>query len=126
MRVKNFDYDKARSVLDERVEMERKRNAALAEKAKRDFDAVLNIVRKYNPERVYQWGSLVDTENFNGNSDIDIAVEGIESAEAFFALHKEAEEATDFTLDLVQLEKIEPEFRNIIKSKGRLVYEINK
>ena len=121
--MKTFDYQKARSVLNEREKMETKRNAELEEKASEDFDVILQVVLKYNPERIYQWGSLLESGKFNEISDIDIAVEGIDNVENFFKMHKEIEQLTDFTVDLVQFEKIEPEFRKIIKLKGKLIYE---
>jgi hypothetical protein len=38
-------------------------------------------------------------------------------------MYKEIEVATSFPLDCVQFEKIEPEFRDYIVRKGRIVYE---
>lgn len=35
----------------------------------------------------------------------------------------DAERMTDFALDIVDLENIEPEFAEIIKQKGRIIYE---
>jgi len=39
-----------------------------------------------------------------------------------FEIVARAEELTDFPLDIVEMEKIAPEFRDLIKRKGRLVY----
>ena len=121
--MKTFDYQKARSALNEREKIETKRNAELEKKASEDFNVILQVVLKYNPVRIYQWGSLLDSGKFNEISDIDIAVEGIDNVEDFFKMHKEIEQLTDFTVDLVQFENIEPEFRKIIKLKGRLIYD---
>jgi predicted nucleotidyltransferase len=92
--------------------------------ATRDFDRIVGmIVEKYSPKRIVQWGSLLDAEQFDDHSDIDIAVEGILDAESYFALLGDAMKLTRFPLDIVQLEKIEPEFAELILFKGRIVYE---
>jgi predicted nucleotidyltransferase len=72
---------------------------------------------------VYQWGSLIDGSHFSEISDIDIAVEGIRTADKYFALLGDAMVMTEFPLDIVQLEKIDPEFRKQIMIRGKLVYE---
>ncbi len=84
------------------------------------------IIKKYNPKRIYQWGSLLHPEQFSEISDIDIAVEGIGSAETFFKLFGEADAMTKAPLDLVELEKVEPVHRESIIRKGRLIYERKK
>ena len=96
----------------------------LYQQAQKDVSAILElIISKYNPVRIYQWGSLLNKDSFSAISDIDIALEGIIDPETFFRLYKDVESMTDFPLDIVQLEKIEPEFKEIIKLKGEMVYE---
>jgi predicted nucleotidyltransferase len=103
------------------------RSAALSgryEKACADFRMIAAmVVERYNPKRVWQWGSLLDKTSFAEYSDIDMAVEGIPGAETFFALMGDAMKLTDFSLDIVQMEKIEPEFSELIRSKGKVIYE---
>lgn len=121
---KDFDYTKARQFLEKK---ERDRKKSLEERynqAWQDFHRIVDfIIMKYNPERIYQWGSLLDREHFAEISDIDIALEGITSAEQWFEIYGAIMNMTDFSIDLVQIEKIEPEFADIIKKKGRIVYE---
>ncbi len=62
-------------------------------------------------------------EQFDENSDIDIAIEGILDATRYFALLGDAMELTRFPIDIVQLEKIEPEFAELILLKGKIIYE---
>jgi predicted nucleotidyltransferase len=106
---------------------EKKENAALARrflKAKMDQSRIIKmIIKKYQPTRIFVWGSLLDKRNFNSNSDIDIAVAGITDAEKFFAMLGDAMELSNFSLDIVQIEKIEPEFADIIRMKGKIVYD---
>jgi len=50
-------------------------------------------------------------------------VEGVTQARDFFALFGEADRLTSFTLDLIALEHIEPEYRALILETGVLVYD---
>ena len=84
---------------------------------------VTMIIERYKPKRLVQWGSLLDKEQFNERSDIDLALEGIVDAETYFALLGDAMNMTSFRVDIVQLEKIEPEFASLIRSKGIVIYE---
>ena len=89
-----------------------------------DFRAVTDLViARYQPRRLWQWGSLLDRRKFSEHSDLDLATEGITDAATFFALYGEADRLTRFTLDLVALENIEPEFADLIRLKGKVVYE---
>ena len=123
-RTSDFDYGAARQFLRRRDETRRAALRRRLSTARRDFDRIVNLtVEWYHPERIYQWGSLLDQRTFAEWSDIDIAVEGITSAEQFLALYKEASDLTGFELDLVQLEKAYPAYAASIRERGRLVYE---
>jgi len=118
------DIAKARAFV---AEKERRQQTALLRKLRRarsDFQKIVAlIVEKYQPLRIYQWGSLLDEFSFSEISDIDIAMEGITSAETFFQIYGDAMDLTDFPVHVVQLEKIEPEFRELIVTQGKLIYE---
>ena len=118
-----FNYQKALDFLNLKEKTERNRNAELFVQAKKDFDSIIRVIVKYNPQRIYQWGSLLQPEQFDVNSDIDIAVEGIDSVEKFYKLFGEASAITDFSLDLVEIEKISKVHQKAIREKGKLVYE---
>jgi predicted nucleotidyltransferase len=92
--------------------------------ARRDFKKVVrHIAEAYRPVRIYQWGSLIDGAHFSERSDIDIAVEGITSAEVFFAMLRDAEGMTVFPVDLIQMETIHSAFAESIRERGRVVYD---
>jgi predicted nucleotidyltransferase len=115
---------KAKQHLEQRFQERRLGYSQLHAQAVRDFVAILEmIVRDFHPERVYQWGSVLRPELFRDYSDIDIVVEGITEPQAYFDLLGKAQALTDFPIDLVQLEKIEPEFAESIRKDGKLVYE---
>lgn len=80
------------------------------------------IWKSYKPMAIYQWGSLLNRDWFSDISDIDIALAGHITAEAFFEMYGKAMEMTDFPLDIVELDKIHPVHAQSIREKGRLVY----
>ena len=122
--MKKFDYKRARQFLERK---EQEREIFLDERYNQACIAFQKIVKiiieGYNPKRIYQWGSLLNRKHFSEISDIDIAVEGVTSAEEIFKLYGEIIKITHFSVDLIQLEKIEPEFAELIKEKGKVVYE---
>ncbi len=101
-----------------------RRDDRLQRTAQADAKAIIAmIVREFSPRRIYQWGSLLRPGAFKPYSDIDIAVEGVIDPERFFALLGRAQALTRFPLDVVQIEKIAPEYADDIRGHGRLVYE---
>jgi predicted nucleotidyltransferase len=93
------------------------------DRAWHDFRAILELLReRYQPTRIYQWGSLLDRSRFNEHSDIDVATEGITDPAVWSQLVDRADELTQLPLDMVALERIEPEFAELIRMKGRVVY----
>jgi predicted nucleotidyltransferase len=119
-----FDVHKARASLERRANARAQANRVRHEQASRDAAAIIEaIVRDYRPLRIWQWGSVLSPATFGPRSDIDLAVEGITDAETFFRLLGEAMRLTRFHVDVVQMERIEPEFADIIRMKGKVVYE---
>ncbi|HAO19096.1 MAG TPA: nucleotidyltransferase [Desulfobacteraceae bacterium] len=107
-----------------KLEKETAENHLRFEKAWQDFHRITAlIIEKYKPIRIYQWGSLLNERHFSAISDIDIAVEGITDPQTYFNMIGEADELTDFSLDIVQIEKIEPIHADSIRAKGKLIYE---
>ena len=83
------------------------------------------IIEKYNPAALWQWGSLLDQKHFSEISDIDIALEGVVDPAVFFKILKDAEGMTSFSLDIIQMETVEPIFAAKIKQNGKVIYERN-
>ena len=89
-----------------------------------DFQQIVDmIVNKYKPKKIYQWGSLLNKDQFSEISDIDIAVEGIPDAQSYFDMLADAERLTSFPLDIVEMESIHELHKKMIIQKGVLVYE---
>jgi predicted nucleotidyltransferase len=119
-----LDIQKVKENLEKRRAARERARMERFHLATKDFDRIVRmIIEKYRPRRIVQWGSLLHPDHFDEHSDIDIATEGILDAETWFALLGDAMELTRFPLDIVQLEKIEPEFAAQILRKGKVVYE---
>lgn len=113
-----------RDFLRRKAAAQQQRNEALWRQASQDAEAIIRmIIERFSPKAVYQWGSVLDGRQFSDISDIDIAVEGLESAERYFAMLGEAERLTRFPLDLVEIEHVEPEYAGLIRKHGRCVYQ---
>jgi predicted nucleotidyltransferase len=119
-----IDLVKVRDFLRKKTE---KRNVKVATRliaAQRDAHMIItHIAATYNPRRIWQWGSLVDTDHFSEISDIDIAIEGLARVEDWFAIIGEAMGMTSFPIDIIELERVDPDTADGIRRRGRLVHE---
>jgi predicted nucleotidyltransferase len=84
---------------------------------------VERIVDRHDPLRIWQWGSLLDRRRFTEISDIDIAVEGVDTPEAWFALLGDVMAISGFPLDLVDLGHIQGDNADYIRRTGKVLYE---
>ena len=91
----------------------------LNEKAR---DAAEKLGKKFDLKRVYLFGSLNNKQKFYINSDVDIAVEGLDPAE-FLTVWGFLEDHLDYDFDLVQLEKANDSLKDIIIEEGEVIYE---
>lgn len=108
-----------REYFDKKAAERQTRNEELRLQAIKDADAIIAmIIDKYNPKTIYQWGSVLKPNAFSPISDIDIAIEGLNSVENFFALVNEADEMTRFPVDIVEVEHVMPEYLALIKKYG--------
>ncbi len=124
--MRSFDIIGARKNLkNRRDELKREREKLFYKAAADSKDIIKMIINDYNPKRICQWDSLLEIKMFTDYSDIDIALEGIGSIKEIIELEKRAEGMTEFSLDIVELEKIPSEYSEIIRSKGKLIHERN-
>jgi len=118
-----FNYLSARRRLQRKQEEITERRFQLWQQAQEEANKIISmIINKYQPQRIIQWGSVLDSKYFSEISDIDIAIVGVDSVK-FLQIMAEAEEITRFSLDLIRWENIDPCFQNIILMKGKIVYE---
>ena len=119
----NIDIKAARKFQQDKLKKQQEELDKKFQQASKDFKAICEmIIQDFQPESIYQWGSLLERNKFSAISDIDIAVSGIEDARKYFQLLKKAEELTDFPVDIVQLEKIHPLHKEMILKKGIEIY----
>ena len=119
-----FDIEKGKQFLRKREEIKQKERTELFQQAWKDFSRIVELlVTKYKPYRIYCRGSLLDPEKFTKMSDIDIAVEGLSNPLDGLHAQGDAEELTDFPVDLVELERIHPLHVETIRKRGELYYE---
>lgn len=124
--MKSFNIEEARESLRKRRDIVEREREQLFNKAYADYKSIINmIIQRFNPVRIYQWGSLLDKKMFTDYSDIDIALEGMKSIEDLIELERMAERITEFPLDILELEKVPSVYADTIRSKGVLVYERN-
>lgn len=119
-----FDIAAAAKTFNAREEQKAARRKRLHAKACADFTRIVDMmIREYQPRRILQWGSLLEPDDFDENSDIDVAVEGLADARAYLDLFGKAADMTEFPLDLVEWEKLDRDSRESILLRAKVVYE---
>jgi predicted nucleotidyltransferase len=119
-----IDIIKVKKNLEIKQQKQSEKLKLLFQRAWKDFEAIVNhIIKVYQPEKIYQWGSLLKYNNFSEISDIDICIEGNIQPKEFFCMLGEIEQMTNFPVHVVEINRIEPVYAESIKTKGRLVYE---
>jgi predicted nucleotidyltransferase len=116
--------DKSRAFLQAKLSARRLALDECYGRAVNDFNRMTKfVIEKYNPKRIWQWGSLLNRRHFSEISDIDMALEGLRSIDEYMAILAELTTMTDFPLDVVEMERIGEENANHIREFGRMVYE---
>lgn len=117
-----FDYVAAWEYLREKHAALQAQRLALWKQAQADAQAIIEMIaRRYDPQQIIQWGSVLAPEHFSEASDIDLAVAGVDAV-VFLHLLGEAEALTDFPLDILRWEEVPPAFQKTILMKGKVVY----
>lgn len=120
----SIDLDAVRAYLRNKEDKRQKELHTRWIAARNDFEKIISaIIKEHNPDRIYQWGSLLDFSRFSEISDIDIALEGLSGPEEYFAILGTAMQLTGFPLDIIELDKLDPDTASHIKAQGKLIYE---
>lgn len=82
------------------------------------------VVSHLHPERIILFGSRAAGKG-KKYSDFDIALEGVEMGIREERLLKEAldEKLGVFSIDLINLDKVDSEFKEMVLESGRVIYE---
>lgn len=119
----NFDYQAVCRYLQNKHKVVAEQRLTLWRQATLETQIIVNrIIECYQPKRIIQWGSLLNAQHFSAASDIDLAIEGVGAIE-FFGLLALAEDCTDFPLDILRWENVDPAFQATILMKGKILYE---
>lgn len=111
---KYIDYWRSRK--SQRIARER----VLAQAAWVDVEKATRLLKsQYGATKVIVFGSLV-RDRFGEDSDIDLAVEGLESKDFFEALTA-VNEIGERWIDLKPMESLEPRFKSRVLDTGRVV-----
>jgi predicted nucleotidyltransferase len=97
----------------------RQEERARAERARRVLPDVVEDLARRGAKRVILFGSLA-TGRFGLDSDIDLAVSGVED---LFAAGAEAERLAGMRVDLVPLEDAHAHVAKRVASEGTILYE---
>ena len=105
-------YDPQSLLAARRNDLKRKRRAAA------DARRIAQFLSEHYGARVYGIGSLFEPgRDFTWRSDIDLAVEDLPD-ERFFAICAEAQQLTDFPLDIIPLKDAREHFKEAVRTRG--------
>ena len=99
--------------------------SAIANKEQRIIDSIVSIVKDHlHPKRIILFGSRASGKG-KRYADFDIAVEGVEMDIRKERLLKDEldEKLGIYTVDLINLDKVDAEFKKLVLEKGRILYE---
>jgi uncharacterized protein len=117
------DYSSYVIAYKKRIQKEKEEEKNLLQKLDKKARKAAKILgEKYNLQRVYLFGSIVNQETFHLNSDIDLAVEGLKSHE-YLEAWGDLEDILNHKFDLVQIEKANNNLKDIIENEGVVIYE---
>ena len=117
-RTKKSQYNSYIKAWKKRIIEKRKECANLREQAEQEAQALANILyTRYSATNVYLFGSLLEEERFNENSDIDLAVEGLPGS-IFFDAVGELLLCAKFPLNLIPLRNCPESLRKKIITTG--------
>jgi len=112
---KKSQYNSYIKAWEKRIIEKRKECANLREQAEQEAQVLANILyTRYSATNVYLFGSLLEEERFNENSDIDLAVEGLPGSIFFDAVPFEG---GDIPLSSQYLQKI-----TLVKNHKKLLF----
>ena len=115
---KEFPYHSYIKAWEKRIIEKQKEREHLRKRAYQEAQALANILyAKYSATSVYLFGSLLERERFNENSDIDLAVEGLPGS-IFFEAAGELLLHTRFPLNLIPLRNCRESLREKIATTG--------
>lgn len=108
----HFDFSVIEAGLKRKQELKEKERQELL---KRFINVLANLREKYNLSEAFVFGSIVKPGRFIGNSDLDVAVKGLQN-DRYFEFMAEISNEIGRDVDVVELEKCR--FTEKIKREG--------
>ena len=116
-------YKSYKKSWEARNQEEAERNLHRSDRARKVGQKVAEyLAEKYRVSRVILFGSVLKKGDFNGKSDLDIAVVGLKKSEFYKAL-ADISQLSEFNIDLKPLEDCSEEFKKRVEEQGEVVYE---
>lgn len=88
---------------------------------KKEIVKIQNIISKFDLKKVVLFGSILNHQYFNIDSDLDIGIIGLEKT-LFFELYRELSVELNVPFDLIDLDE-DKEFKLKILSNCEVIYE---
>jgi predicted nucleotidyltransferase len=105
-----------------RLKQQKLKNKRLHTQALSDIEKIKKfLIEEAKVNEIYLFGSIV-SNNFNQNSDIDIAVSGIKD-EDFLKIYAKLDDFTSFNIELIDLDERDDFLRQQIRKRGKKIYE---
>jgi predicted nucleotidyltransferase len=117
----NIDIENYVKGWRERIERERHQIDTRYLNARKTIPIIIEILKKYDVEKIILFGSICQREDFHKHSDIDIAVVGLQD-QFFFKAFGELMMKLDFEIDLKPYEQLDLLMKDRILKKGEVIY----
>ena len=88
------------------------------------LETALSILKmELDPPRILLFGSRAEGRHHPG-SDFDLAVDAPKPSGRAYQIHEAVNDSVGlYTVDIVYLPNVEPDFRNLILKTGKVIYE---
>jgi len=104
-----------------RQQDEERYRAERAQAARKEAEKLAQVLlREYGAKEVWLFGSLARTRGFHRHSDIDLAASGLPARE-FFSILSRLNAATEFIVDLVDLDACPDWLAEAVRREGQLL-----
>lgn len=104
-----------------RNEFEKHKSYERYQEARKTIPIIIDILTKYDVEKIILFGSICQPKDFRKHSDIDIAAVGLKD-QYFFKAYGELMMTLDFEIDLKPYEQLDPLMKDQILKRGEIIY----
>ena len=85
--------------------------------------AVSILRRELDPQRIILFGSRAEGHHDPG-SDFDLAIDGPKPVDRAHQIHEAVNDSVGlYSVDIIYLPNVDPDFRNLVMKTGKVIYE---